>query len=73
MREELELILKMLEEGKITTEESAKLIEAIQKPEDDEQYETVNEVIDNMADMTKQISEMSARVGKEISIMSKVR
>ena len=66
MREEIELILKMLENGKITTEESAKLIEAIQKPEEDEQYETVNEVMDNMADMTKHISEISARVGKEI-------
>ena len=66
MREEIELILEMLEEGKITTEDSAKLIEAIQKPEDDEQYETVNEVMDNMAEMTKHINAMSAKVGKEI-------
>ena len=66
MREEIELILKMLEEGKISTEESAKLIEAIQKPEDNEQYETVNDVMDSMADMSKHIGEMSAKLGKEI-------
>lgn len=66
LREEIEFILKMLEEGKITTEESAKLIETIQKPEKDEQYETVNEVMDNMADMSRHIGEMSAKLGKEI-------
>jgi len=66
MREEIELILKMLEESKISTEESAKLIEAIQKPEDNEQYETVNDVMDSMADMSKLIGEMSAKLGKEI-------
>ncbi|MFO7636730.1 MAG: DUF4097 family beta strand repeat-containing protein [Clostridia bacterium] len=69
---DLLLILKMLEEGKISGEEAAKLIEAIesQKEEPDkdksDNMKDFDEAINGMTDMAKSIGRIGARVGKEI-------
>ncbi len=68
IKDEVTYILKMLEEGRITSDQAAKLIDAIDISEsvDENNYSAITEVVVSMAEMSKRLGQIGAQIGKNI-------
>ena len=67
-REEIKYILKMLETNKISAKEAGELIKTLEvdKTSEKAEYSAINDVISNMAEMSKKLGKLGAKIGKEI-------
>ncbi|MCK5812205.1 MAG: DUF4097 family beta strand repeat protein [Clostridiales bacterium] len=68
IKDEVKYILKMLEEGRITSDQAAKLIDAIDINEsaDKINYSAITEVVTSMAEMSKRLGKIGAQISKDI-------
>ncbi len=68
IKDEVSYILKMLEDGRITSDQAAKLIDAIDVKEtvNKNNYSAITDVVVSMAEMSKRLGKIGAQIGKGI-------